>query len=39
MNYDTQKATAVLRRTPSVLDALLRDLPDEWTRQNEGGAT
>ena len=39
MNYDLPQATAVLRRTPSVLDALLRDLPDEWTRQNEGGAT
>jgi hypothetical protein len=37
MNYDVQTATAVLRRTPAVLDALLRDLPDDWTRPNEGG--
>jgi len=37
MNYDVQTATSVLRRTPAVLDALLRDLPDDWTRPNEGG--
>jgi GNAT superfamily N-acetyltransferase len=30
---------AVLARTPRALDALLRDLPDEWTRTNEGGST
>jgi len=28
---------AVLSRTPSALDALLRDLPDVWTRRNEDG--
>ena len=28
---------AVLSRTPAALNALLRDLPDVWTRQNEGG--
>src|SRR5215471_11827006 len=27
---------AVLSRTPAALDALLRDLPDVWTRRNEG---
>ena len=30
---------AVLSRTPAALDGLLRDLPDLWTRQNEGGDT
>lgn len=30
---------ALLRRTPAVLDALLRDLPDEWTLANEGRDT
>ena len=39
MDYDVQQATAVLRRTPAVLDALLRDLPDEWLRANEGGTS
>src|SRR6185369_3078359 len=39
MRYDTQQALALLGRTPAVLSALLRDLPDEWTRANEGGHT
>ncbi len=30
---------SLLSRTPSTLDALLRDLPDLWTRRNEGGDT
>jgi hypothetical protein len=30
---------ALLSRTPSVLDALLRDLPGTWTFANEGGTT
>ena len=29
-------AIAVLSRTPAALDALLRDLPDMWTRRGEG---
>jgi hypothetical protein len=33
------EATAVLSRTPAVLDALLRGLPDSWTRAHEGGDT
>jgi len=28
--------TALLSRTPAALDTLLRDLPDAWTRRNEG---
>jgi hypothetical protein len=30
---------SLLARTPAVLDALLRDLPDAWTLRNEGDAT
>lgn len=30
---------ALLARTPAALDALLRDLPEFWTRGNEGGKT
>ena len=29
----------VLSRTPAAVDALLCDLPDVWTRRNEGGDT
>jgi len=29
----------LLARTPAALDALLRDLPDEWTLQDEGEGT
>src|SRR5262245_5004595 len=39
MKYDLERAVALLRRTPAVLDALLRDLPDEWTRAGEGDST
>jgi hypothetical protein len=30
---------ALLTRTPAALNALLRDLPDEWTLRNEGDDT
>lgn len=30
---------ALLSRTPATLNALLRDLPDTWTRRNEGDGT
>ncbi len=39
MNMQLDATIAVLERTPRVLDALLRDLPDEWTHRNEGGET
>src|SRR5213592_3372817 len=29
--------TSLLARTPAALDTLLRDLPESWTRRNEGG--
>lgn len=39
MQQDLQHTMALLARTPSSLNALLRDLPQEWTMQNEGGNT
>jgi hypothetical protein len=39
MRPDLQDTIAVLTHTPGALDALLRDLPDAWTRRNEGGDT
>lgn len=37
MHQQLELTTALLARTPGVLDTLLRDLPDAWTRANEGG--
>ena len=34
-----EESLAVLIRTPRVLDALLRDLPDSWTSATEGPGT
>jgi hypothetical protein len=39
VNFDLPTATAILRRTPSVLRSLMADLPEDWTRPNEGGET
>ena len=39
MQQDLQLTIALLTRTPAVLDALLRDLPEAWTRENEGEKT
>jgi DinB family protein len=39
MNETMKQTVALLERTPHTLDALLRDLPDEWTRVNEGPNT
>ena len=39
MNGTMNQTVVVLERTPRTLDALLRDLPDEWTRVNEGQGT
>jgi hypothetical protein len=37
MDFNLPETIALLARTPAALNALLRDLPDPWTRQNEGG--
>jgi hypothetical protein len=39
MGHDLQNTIALLERTPSALDALLRGLPEVWTETNEGGNT
>ena len=39
MQYNLQDSIALLTRTPAVLDALLRGLPDSWTLRNEGEKT
>lgn len=39
MELQLEQAVAVLRRTPDVLNAMLRDLPADWTQQNEGGTS
>jgi uncharacterized damage-inducible protein DinB len=39
MDHDLQQTTALLSRTPAALNALLRDLPGEWTLRNEGEKT
>lgn len=39
MEHNLQHTISLLARTPAALDALLRDLPEEWTLRNEGGNT
>ncbi len=39
MSVELQDSIALLSRTPASLNALLRDLPDVWTRTNEGENT
>lgn len=39
MDHDLQHTVILLSRTPAVLDALLRGLPDAWIRSNEGEHT
>ena len=39
MPHNLETSLALLSRTPSALNALLRDLPEEWTRRNEGNNT
>lgn len=39
MNFHLDNATALLARTPAVLDSLLRGLPDAWLNANEGEKT
>jgi hypothetical protein len=36
MQHDLQATISLLERTPSALNALLRDLPETWTFANEG---
>ncbi len=36
MNYSLELASPVLRQTPLVLEAMLAELPTEWTNESEG---
>jgi hypothetical protein len=37
--HNLHETVALLARTPPALNALLRDLPETWTRRNEGEGT
>jgi hypothetical protein len=39
MGHTLDHSIALLTRTPAALDALLRELPDAWTRSGEGDKT
>ena len=39
MDFQLSEAVAILERTPEVLDAWLRPLPESWTQVNEGAQT
>lgn len=39
MNFNLPDSVAILSRTPSTLNSMLRGLPDSWTRSNEGPNT
>jgi DinB family protein len=39
MEHNLQHTIALLTHTPAALNALLRDLPEEWTHRNEGEDT
>jgi hypothetical protein len=39
MEHNLHDTISLLARTPAALNALLRDLPETWTRRNEGDHT
>ena len=39
MEFDLEQAIPILERTPSVISKLLGDLPEDWTRVDEGPDT
>ncbi len=39
MEFDLEEAIPILERTPSVISKLLSDLPERWTRVDEGPDT
>src|SRR5947209_17492531 len=38
-SHNLENSLALLARFPSVLDTLLRDMPEVWSKRNEGGET
>src|SRR5688572_28266914 len=39
MNFTVEKSIEILRRTPEVLEVMLKDVSADWTTNNEGGET
>lgn len=39
MNFTVEKSIEIIERTPDVLEALLKNLSEEWISGNEGGDT
>jgi hypothetical protein len=39
IKFSLEKSIAILERAPFVIEMLLRDLPDDWTMNNDGGST
>ena len=39
MDFNLEQAVPILERTPAVIAALLHDLPEDWTRVDEGPDT
>lgn len=39
IEFSLERSLAILERTPFVIEMLLRELPREWTVNNEGGET
>jgi uncharacterized damage-inducible protein DinB len=39
MTFDIETGPEILRRTPSIIASLVRDLPESWTHRNEGPDT
>jgi hypothetical protein len=39
MNFTIQNSIQILERTPGVLKALLQNISDDWTLNNEGEKT
>ena len=39
MEFNLEQGIAILERTPAVIAALLQDLPEDWTRVDEGPDT
>lgn len=39
MKFDLNKSIEILERTPSVIEAMLKDISDDWASVNEGGDT
>lgn len=39
MQYNVADAIEILKRTPAMIESLAKDLPAQWSEENEGGET